>query len=116
MSSLTREKVNRVIEVIEQNFNDNLSRKGLAAIVDFNPDYLSRVFNLYTGMKIFDYIHELRIHEAKRILCESDDTVVNISRAVGFTDIRNFNRVFQKHIGITPSEYRLQTQNDQADG
>jgi len=115
MSSITREKVDRVIEIIEQNYSDNLSRKRLADIVDINPDHLSRIFNLYTGMKLFDYIHELRIHEAKLRLIESVETIAAISSSVGFTNIRNFNRVFQKLTGLSPSEYRLLAQMNEAD-
>ena len=53
-----------------------------------------------------DYIHGLRAYDASALLLETDWSVARIAGELGFGSIRNFNRVFQKEIGICPREYR----------
>jgi signal transduction histidine kinase/DNA-binding response OmpR family regulator len=106
LSDSTEEKINLVLNFIHENYSASLSREGLALAVDLSADHLSRAFNRVTGKRIDEYINDLRIEEAKRRLRETADTVISIAFAVGFENVRTFNKVFAKNVGITPSQWR----------
>ena len=58
------------------------------------------------GMNFKQYLNDVRIAEAKRLLRESDRTIAEIAFAVGYNSIPHFNRVFRQHTETTPTEYR----------
>ena len=102
----SKEKIERVLSFIRENYTSDLSREGLAAAVDLNPNYMSTLFKQYTDEKINDYINRLRIEEAQRKLTERDAKIIEIAFSVGFESLSTFNRVFKNVTGKTPTEYR----------
>ena len=106
ISSQTEKKIQAAINIIKDNYLSELSRTDLAKSVGVNPDSLGKQFKQYTGKKLGDYIYELRINEAARRLCQSDDKIINIAFDVGFESLRTFNRIFLKIKGVTPAQYR----------
>lgn len=100
------QRMELVCSFIRDHYSEDLTRESLAAAVDLNPDTFSRYFNQYTGRTLADYINEFRVAEAKRRLAESDSPVTRISMDIGFDSIRTFNRVFKKHTGMNPGEFR----------
>lgn len=106
INDLSREKLDKIVAFIRENYTSDLSREGLAAAVGLNPNYMSTLFRKYTGMKINDYINKLRIDEAVRKLSDSETKVIEIAYAVGFESLTTFNRVFKTVMGKTPTEYR----------
>lgn len=107
----SQEKLEKILEFIRENYTSDLSREGLAAAVDMNPNYMSTLFRKYTGFKINEYINKLRIEEAAGKLAERDAKVIEIAYAVGFESLTTFNRVFKTITGKTPTEYRDTLQN-----
>ena len=75
-------------------------------MINLDPDYLSRLFRIYTGMKIGDYINRLRIDEACSLLVTEDISVLDVSMRVGFESLRTFNRTFFRFAGETPTSFR----------
>ena len=106
----SEEKLKRVIAFIEENYTSDISREGLAAAVDLNPNYMSRIFTSYTGKKINEYINELRIKNAVKKIGEGDMLIIDIALACGFESLSTFNRAFKKYTGKTPSEFKTNTQ------
>ncbi|MCU0847229.1 MAG: helix-turn-helix domain-containing protein [Spirochaetes bacterium] len=106
LASPAEEKIKKAIEYINSNYRSEISREGLAAECDMNTDYFSRLFKIYTGKKISDYINELRVIEAAGMLRESGENILNIAYNVGFENLRTFNRAFLKVMNVTPSDYR----------
>ncbi len=106
LTERTEEKIERVISYIHENYLSDISREGLAASVDVHPDNLGKLFRQYTRKKLGDYICELRIGDAARMLRETESTVVDIAFATGFESLRTFNRAFLKIMGMTPAEYK----------
>lgn len=90
---------------ITEHYSENISRQELADLLFVNSDYLSRIFNKETGMPIPDYITQVRIEEAKRLL-HTDATVSDIAIRVGIDNYSYFSTVFKKYTGMTPMEYR----------
>ena len=105
----SEEKLKRVIAFIEENYTSDISREGLAAAVDLNPNYMSRIFTSYTGKKINEYINELRIKNAVKKIGEGDMLIIDIALACGFESLSTFNRAFKKYTGKTPSEFKTNT-------
>ena len=95
-----------VKDYIHNHLSENLNRESLAAIVHFNPDYLSHIFKKETGMSLTSYIIDQRISEAKRLLAKGDVNIRDIAIACGFQNISYFSRQFKKSTGMTPREFR----------
>jgi AraC-like DNA-binding protein len=106
ITSGTEEKLERVIAFLRENFRSDISREGLAGAMDMSVDHMSRMFKAYTGKKINEYLNELRIREAVRLLDASDSKIIEIAFDVGFESLATFNRVFLKVVGTTPTEYK----------
>jgi YesN/AraC family two-component response regulator len=83
-----------------------LNRELIAEHVSVAPGYLSVLFRKQTGYTFGEYLAKIRIDEAKAILSTSSWTISEIARAVGFSDSFYFSRVFKRHTGLSPSEFR----------
>ena len=68
--------------------------------------YLAREFHRITGYTIVNYVNVARCEKAKQLLSESDTSIENVARSCGFPNASYFTKIFKKHIGILPSEYR----------
>jgi AraC-like DNA-binding protein len=104
----TEGKLKSVIDFINMNYMQDISREGLAGAIDISTDYMSRLFKTYTGKKINEYINELRIQEAMKKLQNKEIKIIDIALSVGFESLSTFNRAFKNVTGTTPSEYRSQ--------
>jgi len=102
----TAEKLNKIKSFIENNYNSDLSREGLGAAVGMNPNYMSRLYKIHTGIKINDYINQLRIEDAEKRLIEGNERIIDIALSVGFESLTTFNRAFRHINNMTPTEYR----------
>ncbi|WP_261305607.1 response regulator transcription factor [Paenibacillus andongensis] len=98
------------IEQVQQFISSNLSRDisltDAAALVHLNPSYLSQLFKQQTGGKFVDYVIEMRMEEAKKLLIKTSLRVSEISERLGYGDISYFSSTFKKLIGCSPLEYR----------
>jgi YesN/AraC family two-component response regulator len=98
------------IEQVQQFVNSNLSRDisltDAAALVHLNPSYLSQLFKQQTGGKFVDYVIEMRMEEAKKLLIKTSLRVSEIAERLGYGDISYFSSTFKKLIGCSPLEYR----------
>lgn len=106
ISSSNSEKIQKAVEYIHENYRFDISREGLSAMIDLHPDTFSRLFKLYTGKSLPDYINELRINYAKELLTASNESIVTIAFTSGFESLSTFNRAFYKSANTTPTVYR----------
>ncbi|MNI06603.1 HTH-type transcriptional activator Btr [compost metagenome] len=67
---------------------------------------LRRIVSEYTGYPLNEYIHRLKMAEAKKILLNTEVTVKEISDALGYKDVFYFSRLFKKYVGVAPIIYR----------
>ncbi|WP_187274461.1 AraC family transcriptional regulator [Paenibacillus sp. N3.4] len=67
---------------------------------------LRRIIYDYSGYPLNDYIHRLKVAEAKKILINTELPIKNISEALGYKDVYYFSRLFKKHVGSAPNFYR----------
>lgn len=67
---------------------------------------LKRIISKYTGYPLHEYVHRLKVAEAKNILLNSGETLKEIAGALGYKDVFYFSRIFKKFVGISPDIYR----------
>lgn len=108
-----RDKIAKdVMDYIETNFGDsNLSLEGIAKVFFISQNHIIRVLKKEIGKSYKEYVDDVRINEAKRLLKKTNLTILDVANKVGYTEIRSFNRLFKKHTNQTPNEYRKMVQN-----
>ncbi len=98
-----------LIEQIKQYVVDQnglTSREAVASHFHMNASYLSRLFKQQSDMSFIDYVTQVKLDKAKRLLSNSSLQIQEISDQLGYTNAQYFSTVFEKHIGITPTKYR----------
>ncbi len=96
----------RCLHYIHSHLGKELSLEELASKYYFNPSYFSTLFKKYTGMHYTDYIIDLRLKNAHRLLLDSDKKIYMIAQEVGYRDVKYFNKIFKRRYGVTPDECR----------
>ena len=99
-------RVQKVKDYIDANFKDDIRLQELADLANMTPTAFSRFFKLRTGKSISEYIIDVRLGHAARMLADSTMAVVEICYRCGFNNISNFNRIFKRKKGLTPTECR----------
>ncbi|RAW13442.1 AraC family transcriptional regulator [Paenibacillus taichungensis] len=90
----------------EQYANPNMSLEYLSSIFNINGKYVSKLFREETGQKFVDFLIDIRLQAAKRLLTETQGSMQEVAEKVGYTSAISFSRVFKKVVGYSPSEFR----------
>ena len=97
----------KIISYIDKNFKfQDLSLKFLADYFGVNLTSLSKALKSKLSTGFHEYITNLRIEEAKKLLLTTDKSIQDISQECGFSSVKTFLRVFKNIVGITPTEFR----------
>ena len=91
---------------IEEHAGEELSLRRVAAAVNIHPNYLSEKFKQVTGTNFVDYVACTRFKEACRLLHDGDLRISDIAFTAGFQSLSQFNRVFKRLSGKSPTQYR----------
>lgn len=93
-------------QYIQDHFRENIDREAVANVACITPNYLSKRFHAETGMSLREYVNQLRIAEAKRLLLSTNKSVSEIAGEVGFDNISYFSTVFRKLCGMSPVDWK----------
>ncbi|NQX63315.1 response regulator transcription factor [Paenibacillus qinlingensis] len=105
-----------VKQYMEINISLEFTREDIAQYVHLNPAYLSRLFKKETGLSLADYILQIRIDKAKRLLEETSLKISTVAEAVGYSHFSHFGKMFKKLTSFTPQDYRKMVKSsDDAD-
>jgi AraC-like DNA-binding protein len=107
-------RVERVIAFINDHLAEPIDRDALAANAHLSPSAFSRFFKVRTGKSLPQYINELRVGRACRLLADEHSKIVDIALQCGFNNLANFNRRFREITGLNPSDYRRRLQESAA--
>jgi AraC-like DNA-binding protein len=99
-------RVEKVKAYINAHYHDEIRLNKLADLVGMTPVSFSRFFKLRTGRNISEYVIELRLGYASRMLVDSTTSIAEICYDCGFNNLSNFNRIFKKNKGCSPKEFR----------
>ncbi len=106
-SSKHYKKIEESKDYIAKNYrNPNLNVDMIAEVYGYSPNYFARIFKSITGFYINDYIRQIRVMKAQKLLTQSDMTIVDIAIAAGFTTPNYFYSIFKRETGLTPAAYR----------
>lgn len=104
------QQISSVVDYLTANYSNPFSLAEIAKQLGMTESRLSRSFRRATGNTFTDFVNRLRINRACQLLMETDQYVSTICYNVGFNNIANFNRRFMELKGMTPSEFRRQSE------
>ncbi len=99
-------RILKVKDYIDNNYMDEIKLRTLADIACMSEAAFSRFFKLHTGRTVSDYIIDIRLGYAARMLVDTNKNVSDISFLCGYNNLSNFNRVFKRKKGCSPTEFR----------
>ena len=100
--------VRQVLQYIRTTAPGNVTLAEAARRVHMNPSYLSQLFKHEMQVNFVDYVTNLRMNEARRLLTHTSLRISEIASRLGYNDIAYFSNMFRKITGASPSEYRKQ--------
>jgi len=104
-------RIKQAIMYLEEHFCEQITLDDIANSVHISKSECCRCFKRFLNMSPFDFLNKYRIFYATKLLQRkenSDSNIADLAVTVGFSNISYFNKVFRKHVGMTPSEYRKQ--------
>ena len=99
-------RVERIISYIDANFETQIRLQDLAEQENLSPTHFSHLFTSLFGVTFQDYVNIKRMEQCIRLMPNKEKTLLEISYESGFSDPKYMNRMFIKHYGYTPKEYR----------
>jgi len=99
-------RIQKVKQFIVSHYSEDIHLDKLASLAGMAPSAFSRFFRQETGRTVMDYIIDIRLGNAARLLLETSDNVSQICYSCGFNNLSNFNRIFKSKRGYTPREFR----------
>lgn len=99
-------RVSKVKDYISVHYAEPLRLEDLASLVGMAPSAFSRFFKQHTTRTLMDYIIDIRLGNAARMLVDTTTSISEICYACGFNNLSNFNRSFKARRGYTPRDFR----------
>lgn len=98
--------VDSMIEFMNSRLGEEVHVQMMADTFFFSPSYLNRVFKNQMQISILQYLRQLRMEEAGKLLLHTKKNVGEIASEVGYTDMKHFYRLFKSYYGMSPKDYR----------
>lgn len=98
--------VRRVLRHVLRHFPENITLMKISADLNISPGHLSTQIRQETGMTFREYLNRVRVEEARRLIDNTDYTLIEIAIACGFRDQSYFTKIFKRYTGKTPGQYR----------
>ncbi|MDQ2084872.1 response regulator [Herbivorax sp. ANBcel31] len=93
-------------QYIKENYSKEINLKIIGKELYVNPVYIGRKFKKTTGMQFNEYLHKIRIEEAKKLLRKTNMKVSDVARSVGYNDTEYFTAKFKSFTNFSPSEFK----------
>jgi transcriptional regulator GlxA family with amidase domain len=104
-------RMEKLIEFMNANFSRPVRLAEAAALVNMAETAFSRFFKTKTGVNFVDFLNDIRLGHAARLLIDTRDAIADIAAACGYTSMSNFNRTFKREKGLTPKDFRAKHGN-----
>lgn len=103
-----QQKSSEIMDYINNHYMEQISLNTIAKAVYLSPPYISKIFKENFQVGFLEYLNRLRIQKSLYALCHTDAYIVDIAEDCGFTNAKTYSRLFQKEMGISPTDYRKQ--------
>jgi YesN/AraC family two-component response regulator len=103
-------RINKVITYIQEHFQEEITLSYIAGSLGMSESAFSHFFKKRTNRSFVDYLNDIRVGHASKLLYETTHTIAEVCYTSGFNNVSNFNRIFKKKKGQTPSTYRKNIQ------
>lgn len=103
---LVDRRLRRAIEYIHANYHQEIVLSEIADAAFLSEYHFAHLFKKITGLTPNNYLIAVRLEQAKKLLAETDESISNVSLAVGYTSQSHFTKVFRNFTGLTPAKYR----------
>ena len=100
------EKINKVYEYVFQNIQEGIRLEEASAVLNMAPSSFCRFFKKKTNLTFMEYVKNVRVGIAAKLLAETDKQITHICFESGYNNLANFNHYFKASMGKTPSDYR----------
>jgi YesN/AraC family two-component response regulator len=97
-----------VYRFVNENFRNDIQLKDVARLTNLTPQSFCRLFKKRNSMHFVEFLNQVRINNACKLLLDSDWTVSEIAYSCGYKTISNFNKLFKETNGLSPRMYREQ--------
>ena len=102
----------RIRAWVNKNYAAPVSLTIAARVAGLNAKYFSKFFRDKTGIRFTEWVHSVRVEKATQMMRRSNYPITTVAYDVGFRDLRTFERVFKRHMGMTPRDYRERVRPD----
>lgn len=100
------DRLSEISEYIKQNYKEKITLNSVADKFGYSPQYLSRMFQKYTGTTFLTYYNTVRLNYAFKQVMNTDYSILTIAEENGFANVKSFNKLFKEVYGMTPTAYR----------
>ena len=107
-----RRRLLAAVEALGSADLDGISLDGCARLLGVSTRQVSRLFRDEFGGTFREHVANLRIERARRLLAETERSIVDVASETGWSSLAHFNWAFRRRVGATPSAYRLRTRRD----
>jgi len=101
------ERIETIYKYVKENYQQKIKLENAAEMVNMSAISFSRLIKQRTGKSFMEFVIEIRLGYATRMLIESNKSIAEICFECGFNNISNFNRIFKKRQDCTPTEFRM---------
>lgn len=101
----TSDRLTKVMHYLNTSYRNKIELKKVAEVAHFHPSAFCRYFKEKSGKSLSEFVNDMRISYACRLIIEGKMSVSQICYESGFNNLSNFNRIFKKHTGFTPTMY-----------
>lgn len=105
-SHIEADTIKQIKQYISEHSHEDISLETLGKRVGLSPIYISKMFKEKLGINYIDYLTECRIEKAKKLLCDPEKSIKEITFEVGYHEPNYFSKVFKKVCQVAPKEYR----------
>lgn len=98
--------IKKAISILENHYAEKISLAKIAHELDITPEYLSGIFKKNTGITFSDYLLQVRMNNAKKLIESTSLPIKKIAESVGIEDESHFRKRFKQYFGINIKEYR----------
>lgn len=103
--------VNPVCKFVLENIDEELSLKIVADSLFMSKSHISETFKQKTGISFIEYLTAVKMERAKKLIADGRFKAYEVAELLGFKDIEYFSKLFKKHSGFSPTEYRQYVMN-----